>query len=297
MLGSFSMAIEPSLSREDAEYEHDLGRVSLLVFAVMSALGALAGLIVADLLRPSPVDPGALARIGAYSVQVWWLWKVLPRADGSRAVLGGLPAWRSWLTGAATLLSLWFLLAGASWAVALLGEPTTSPKQAVDQSVAALVLAVLLTGLAAPVLEELVFRGVLFRRWRRSLGPTRAALASSLLFALLHPPQQFLGTLLYAMLAVLLYTRTRTLWVPIAVHVANNVMFVCWRWQSSGDANGAASQALTRDVTTWWVPLLLLVPSVAWFTWFVRTSWRTLRSPLPPYERASAVAASEAGAA
>lgn len=285
VLGSTSMASEPLPLREDADYEQDLGQVSLLVFGAMSVLGALVGFIVGDLLRSSPVDSGTLARLGAYSVQVWWLWQVLPRADGSRALLGAVPAWRSWLMGVGVVLSLWCLLAGASWAVALLGEGLTPAKQqAVDRSVAALVLAVLITGLATPVLEEVVFRGVLFRRWRRPLGPTRAAWASSVVFTLLHPPQQLVGTLLYALLAVLLYTSTRTLWVPIGVHIANNTAAVYVGWQKSRDASIDPGQAL--DATMWWAPVLLLVPSCVWLSGFVRKSWRTLGAPLPPYERA-----------
>lgn len=192
-----------------------------------------------------------------------------------------------------------FLVAGASWGVALLGGPVPSPSKSAtpDQGLGALILALLLTGLAAPVLEELVFRGVLFRRWRRTIGPMRAALASSALFAVPHPIDQFLSTLVYAMLAVLLYTSTRTLWVPIAVHVVNNVLVVCVAWRGARAPSSHAGPDLIQDAPLWWVPVLLLLPSLVWFTWFMRTSWSTLGAALPPYERAPATAWSEAGVA
>lgn len=68
-----------------------------------------------------------------------------------------------------------------------------------------------------PLVEEIFFRGLLFQhwayRWRR---PVLAALASSILFALLHG--HVLGTFLFAFILILLYINTQNLWGPILFH-------------------------------------------------------------------------------
>ncbi len=77
--------------------------------------------------------------------------------------------------------------------------------------------------LLAPLVEEIVYRGVLFeflRRW----GTAVAVIASTLLFALSHglqgglPLMQGVGGLLFA----LAYAREGRLVVPMVIHVAGN---------------------------------------------------------------------------
>ena len=76
--------------------------------------------------------------------------------------------------------------------------------------------------LAAPVVEELVFRGFLFTRWGRRFGVRRGLVFSALLFALLHFALQPLGALGLGFVAGLLYLRTRSLLVPFVAHATVN---------------------------------------------------------------------------
>ncbi len=90
--------------------------------------------------------------------------------------------------------------------------------------VATLVLAAVV---AAPIGEELFFRGHLFRWSRQQCGAAYAYIASSVLFAMVHfnPP----GLPAYIFLAVLMawsYQRYRTLLVPIAAHATNNAIAI-----------------------------------------------------------------------
>lgn len=75
-----------------------------------------------------------------------------------------------------------------------------------------------------PLVEELVFRGTLFRAWRASWNPVVALLASSALFAALHPLE--LESFFAAVTFVLLYTRTRSLWANLLAHSLTNGMLV-----------------------------------------------------------------------
>lgn len=83
----------------------------------------------------------------------------------------------------------------------------------------------------AAFMEELLFRGVLFRFVERWLGSWIALSATSLLFGLAHaanPNATVLSTVTIALLAGgalgAAYMATRTLWLPIGIHFAVNLL-------------------------------------------------------------------------
>lgn len=84
-----------------------------------------------------------------------------------------------------------------------------------------LFLAVVIIG---PIAEEILFRGILFTRWSRVYGPARAAFYSSLLFGVLHA--NALGLFFAGWVLCMVYMYTRSLWVPIAMHILNNLFAV-----------------------------------------------------------------------
>jgi membrane protease YdiL (CAAX protease family) len=72
-----------------------------------------------------------------------------------------------------------------------------------------------------PILEELVFRGLLYRAWEKRWGWFPAMIATSVVFALYHP--FFLSAFLASIVYVCLLRRTGTLWAPIIVHGLYNL--------------------------------------------------------------------------
>jgi membrane protease YdiL (CAAX protease family) len=96
---------------------------------------------------------------------------------------------------------------------------------------------VLLAVVFAPVVEEVLFRGVLFQvLWQRTGRVWLSALASGFLFAVIHP--QFLGgivsvTLLGVILAMV-YAHTRSLLPCILIHALNNGMATLAQWAFGG---------------------------------------------------------------
>jgi membrane protease YdiL (CAAX protease family) len=85
------------------------------------------------------------------------------------------------------------------------------------------------SGLAAAVVEELMFRAVLFRIVEEWAGTRVALIVSALLFGLLHlinPDATVWGALAIAIEAGLMlgaaYSATRSLWVPIGLHLGWN---------------------------------------------------------------------------
>ena len=74
----------------------------------------------------------------------------------------------------------------------------------------------------APVIEEPIFRGLLFSRLTIKWGATKALIGSSILFGILHPLP--IGAFTFGLVACLLYIRTNTLKIPIALHVVHNLI-------------------------------------------------------------------------
>jgi membrane protease YdiL (CAAX protease family) len=83
------------------------------------------------------------------------------------------------------------------------------------------------------MVEEILFRGVLFRLPERALGSRAALLVSSVVFALAHIPNENATVLAVANTAVAgllfaaAYLATRRLWLPIGMHFA-------WNFTSDG---------------------------------------------------------------
>jgi len=83
--------------------------------------------------------------------------------------------------------------------------------------------ALLIAAVFAPLLEEVLFRGVMLVSFLKRYPAIVAILFSSLFFAAAHfSPFHVVGTILIALLLGYGMYITKTLWVPILMHVLNN---------------------------------------------------------------------------
>jgi membrane protease YdiL (CAAX protease family) len=86
-------------------------------------------------------------------------------------------------------------------------------------------LAVITIVVIAPIIEEIVFRGLLFGALAPRLGVLAAAIVSALLFGLIHGDPVLFPTLAaLGFVAALSYAATGNLVVPIALHALNNAL-------------------------------------------------------------------------
>jgi hypothetical protein len=82
----------------------------------------------------------------------------------------------------------------------------------------------------AAVLEEIIFRGLIFRRLEKWKGPITALLVSSLIFQIPHFMNLHTGVspailgVLFGVVTGLMYAYTRRLWLPIAFHFSWNLV-------------------------------------------------------------------------
>lgn len=82
----------------------------------------------------------------------------------------------------------------------------------------------LLTGIiGAPIIEELIFRGVIFNRLRLRIGLIGAMVISSILFALLHDPDTMISAFVFGLCMCILYLKTDNIFIPMTVHFLNNL--------------------------------------------------------------------------
>jgi membrane protease YdiL (CAAX protease family) len=99
-----------------------------------------------------------------------------------------------------------------------------------DSSAISIAATALLVVAGAALSEELLFRGVIFAGFRKSMPFWAAALISSFLWALLHlAAANFAVVIVLAIFGIVLawlYERTGSLWAPISAHAINNALAV-----------------------------------------------------------------------
>lgn len=134
-----------------------------------------------------------------------------------------------WLSRAVLLALLSFPLVGViTWLQQqITGEPFENPQFQViappafawtDYLATLLVAAVL-----APTVEEIAFRGVLYRWLAERMRRPVAVAGSALVFAFLHGvPSLIPGILVLGVLLAWVYERTRSIWAPIVLHGTYN---------------------------------------------------------------------------
>ncbi|HEX7240508.1 MAG TPA: CPBP family intramembrane glutamic endopeptidase, partial [Longimicrobiaceae bacterium] len=195
----------------------------------------LAGIVAAEMFGSSMAD-GAWRSVAIPAWYAAWggwaVWLCRRKGIGLRRLVGRWPgeraAWR--YVGMALpllLLSTGLFLLQVAVAARMapervhdwLAEDPTAPAASTASSALEL-LAVLAL---APVVEELVFRGVLLPGWSRRRGRRTAVLGTAALFAMLHPTD-LLGSLVFGVVLAAIRLRTRTLLVPIACHALFNAL-------------------------------------------------------------------------
>lgn len=142
-----------------------------------------------------------------------------------------------------------------------------------------LTLTFLVAGFLAPVFEELVFRGMLYRAWERRFGWFAAMLLVSVVFGLYH--RHFWSAFAGSIAFVCLYRRTGSLWAPIIVHSIANISL--WYPLLGRHVLPRNPDAVT-DLSQWGLHLAALVIAaiaLPWYAWLARHEHAPLSPPAP----------------
>jgi len=100
-------------------------------------------------------------------------------------------------------------------------------------------LSIFFGAFTVPIVEEIIFRGILFKWIRYRLDLFYSSILSSLIFTMVHPPGAGnpLQIFIIGLILAWLYEKTGSLWPSIALHCCNNFVgisfiyfAVSWGW-------------------------------------------------------------------
>lgn len=98
-------------------------------------------------------------------------------------------------------------------------------REVINQMFSPTVPALLTAVVAAPVLEELIFRGVMLEGLLKNYHPLKAIIITNLLFGIAHlNPWQFVGAFLIGSFISWVYWRTKSIKLAIIIHFINNAI-------------------------------------------------------------------------
>lgn len=109
---------------------------------------------------------------------------------------------------------------GIPWMENLYNQLIKSFEVVLDNKIAGFITICIL----APIIEEILFRGVILRGLlQKGISPIKAIALSSFLFGIVHlNPWQFLGAGFLGAIFGFIYYRTKSLWLPVFLHALNN---------------------------------------------------------------------------
>lgn len=175
-----------------------------------------------------------LAGVTTALVTLWTLWRArvpdLLRAVGLRPAVGS-PLLRTAVIGIGCGLAAAAAMTGYLAILPWLAPHLPQLQQALEEAQPSaeafagwqlVVLAVVL----APLCEEFIFRGLLFRGLRRDLSLPWAAAASAAVFAIIHPSLGVVPVFGLGLAAAIAYERTGWLLAPVLAHATYNGVVV-----------------------------------------------------------------------
>lgn len=246
--------------------------------AALSGVAALALFAALDLACPGHLWLPAAGFVAASFVPLTY-WFIVARRQGDswRGVLGEVPTWKQgrWVVlTTVTVLGVrfgWFSLLTQLHA---LPEVEASSRLWSNAAAPGRNVLLLLAGVVlAPSAEELLFRGILFRRLLRRMGALPAALVSSVLFGALHADH--VGATLLALALMVLYAETGSLWASIAAHALSNLAVILVEW-----TRVIPDSALSSP----WLAACVVVLCVPWLAWALQRGIRKLRNRATPLQ-------------
>ncbi len=209
--------------------------LALVVALALALVGALVVGVVAAVFGASLDDPPPSVNIVATVLQdgAFVLAAVLfaRHAGPLRPAQLGLRRTRLWPALGWMLLAFGvYVLLGALWAqlVDIHGTENLPKELGVDESTAALVSVCAIVTVLAPIAEETLFRGYIFRALRNWRGPWPAALLTGIAFGAVHAfsakPVYLLPLAIFGVALCVVRWRTRSLLPCMALHSLNNAL-------------------------------------------------------------------------
>ena len=130
-----------------------------------------------------------------------------------------------------------------------------------------------------PILEEIVFRGLLISRWSVKWGTPRAILISSILFGIGHV--DLIGGVFFGFVMAVLYIKTKSLIIPILVHGANNFIVWIFAFVETIFFKSMDKYSLIDFQSDWWIGALCLIIGLPWGVRYIKSNWPEFSWQIP----------------
>lgn len=247
---------------------------TLLLVAVEALLGAVLGV---NLLSSELLAGLFYLPLVVWAFFVQWRNRVRLKLLFARPRLGSY--W--WVVVGMVLALLVFSLGASAVTAALVPDYVAGAEIDVGSNTVALVLTI---AVIPPVVEELIFRGLLLERWAAKWRIGTAVVVQAVFFGILHVDP--VGAGVFGVAMALMYLRTRTLWVPIIMHAMNNglVLVAVLLGGDAAQDTGAAADAGETGLQIL-AGLLIMAAAAPFVVLFIKRNWPGA-DQLTPYEEA-----------
>ncbi|KEI15363.1 CPBP family intramembrane glutamic endopeptidase [Clostridium haemolyticum] len=148
----------------------------------------------------------------------------------------------------------------------MLNEKIIESNGTIYDSIYEFILGVIL----APIMEELIFRGIMFNRLKMRWGAGVAIIISSIIFGLLHMDLAIIGAVLFGIMMCILYMKTRNILTTMAIHFINNLVFISI---SMGTTESPSQEDITEILSLGKVALILFAISSVISIYYIVKNW------------------------
>jgi len=218
------------------------GMCAVFVFILAQSMGAVAYIIATEGFSSDPEvweesirsiegdgdGVGVIAFLAIFAVCpfCWGVGKVRENWRGMEYLGNQKTVWWKWLMWHAIIFAAMILFGIIGPYIGIKETPDSMLKMGASTDYA--ILLFLGVAVGAPLVEEFIFRGILFRGWEKSkMGLWGTLILTSLLWTVMHV-QYDLPTLSYLFFLGLILGLARhftgSVWVPVGMHAMNNAM-------------------------------------------------------------------------
>lgn len=256
----------------------------VLLWATVGFLALGAAIILID--QSELANPLLLTRLVEFCFYLWILYWIYRKSKVSgvsprRLLRGGTRIGAPLLIG--LILAMFFFSRGSTGVLHYAAfrlwpnldflfhsERTLAPSDSSIASLGVMLLGILNIVLVAPLIEEILCRGILLNRWAAKWGVTEGVLLSALVFAIPHitrAPVTFLSGICFA----IMYIKTRTLWTPIVAHSLYNGVVTALSFLRESSVVGPWLNTIGLYRSGLWVGILyigLALPPLLIYIWW-----------------------------
>jgi uncharacterized protein len=140
------------------------------------------------------------------------------------------------------------------------------------------VLIFIVISIIAPVVEEVIFRGIMLERLGQKYGYTSAVFTSSLIFGVLHA--DIIGAFLFGVVLCVVYLHTKSLMMPVLIHAVNNATATLLIFFE--DKIGyEAWETVQPYIEHAWIGFLVFILAAAWILVYLKQNWHVVKESEP----------------